>query len=205
MKKIVFALVLLGVVGGGFAWWKTTHQKARIEVLAASTVQRGTVRKVLEETGIIKSQVGAIVKIGARATGTMERMLVKVGDHVEKGAAGGGDRQPRTAIPARRSPGPSSPRRGPNQPRVSEVYPLQIREAQAKLAQARARPNTSQNNFRRQQDLFKQGFISRDEAGQRPSESGCPGQAGGGPGGDPGAVEAGVQAAAGKGPPGRRK
>ena len=47
-------------------------------------VRRGPVRKVLEETGIVKSQVGAIVKIGARATGTIERMLVKVGDPVHR-------------------------------------------------------------------------------------------------------------------------
>ncbi len=162
MKKIVFALVLLGVVGGGFAWWKTTHQKARIEVLAASTVQRGTVRKVLEETGIIKSRVGAIVKIGARATGTIERMLVKVGDHVKKGqlVAVIDSRELRSQEAESRAQLASA---RAESARVSEVYPLQIREAQAQLAQARALAEYLKNNFRRQQDLFKQGFISSDD------------------------------------------
>jgi len=37
------------------------------------------------ETGIIKPQVGALVKIGARATGTIMKMNVKIGDQVKNG------------------------------------------------------------------------------------------------------------------------
>jgi hypothetical protein len=33
------------------------------------------------ETGIIKSQVGAVVKIGARVTGEIMKMNVKIGDN----------------------------------------------------------------------------------------------------------------------------
>jgi len=54
-------------------------------VLATATVTRGQVRRVLEATGIIKAQVGASVKIGARATGAISRIHVRVGDVVKKG------------------------------------------------------------------------------------------------------------------------
>jgi HlyD family secretion protein len=162
IKKIVAALVLLGVAAGAFAWWKTAHKKDRIEVLAAATVERGTVRKVLEETGIIKSRVGAIVKIGARATGTIESMLVKVGDHVKKGqlVAIIDSRELRSQEAEARAQLESAQAESA---RVSEVYPLQIREAQAQLSQARALAEYLKDNFRRQQDLFQQGFISRDD------------------------------------------
>ncbi|MHB8109398.1 MAG: efflux RND transporter periplasmic adaptor subunit, partial [Syntrophorhabdaceae bacterium] len=38
-----------------------------------------------EQTGIIKAQVGAIVKVGTRATGTLNRLKFQVGDVVKKG------------------------------------------------------------------------------------------------------------------------
>jgi HlyD family secretion protein len=162
MKKIVISLVALGVAVGGVLWWKTSHPKGRIEILASATVERGKVRKVLEETGIIKSRVGAIVKIGARATGTIEQMLVKVGDHVKKGQLvavidsrelRSQEREARAQLDSTRA----------ESARVSEVYPLQIHEAEANLAQAHSLGDYLHDNFRRQQDLFQQGFISRDD------------------------------------------
>ncbi|MDR0453381.1 MAG: hypothetical protein LBH05_01065, partial [Deferribacteraceae bacterium] len=38
----------------------------------------------LQQTGVMKPQVGAMISVGARATGTLEMVKVKVGDYVEK-------------------------------------------------------------------------------------------------------------------------
>ena len=46
---------------------------------------RGDIKGVLVETGIVKSQVGAVVKIGTRATGAIMKMSVKIGDRVKRG------------------------------------------------------------------------------------------------------------------------
>ena len=84
MKKWIVMLVLLAAAVAGYLWWKAPGREDPIRVLAVEPAERGAVQKVLEQTGIIKAQVGAIVKIGARATGTIEKMLVKVGDRVQK-------------------------------------------------------------------------------------------------------------------------
>lgn len=49
------------------------------------TVKRANVIYSTEQTGIIKAQVGAIVKVGTRATGTLNRLKFQVGDYVKKG------------------------------------------------------------------------------------------------------------------------
>lgn len=85
MKKLVFLLIAVLATGVGI-WYFTAGQKsAKIKVLETATVERGDVSKVLEATGIVKAQVGAQVKIGARATGVLEAVPVKVGDRVKKG------------------------------------------------------------------------------------------------------------------------
>lgn len=85
MKKLIFILIAVLITGGGI-WYFTAGQKsAKIKVLKTAAVKRGDVTKVLEATGIVKAQVGAQVKIGARATGVLDSVPVKVGDRVKKG------------------------------------------------------------------------------------------------------------------------
>jgi len=48
-------------------------------------VKRGNVTHFTEQTGIIKAQVGAIVKVGTRATGTLTYLKYQVGDFVKQG------------------------------------------------------------------------------------------------------------------------
>ena len=84
MKRMIFVGVALVLATAIFFAWRWYRNDDQVRVLATEVVSRGTVRQVLEQTGIVKAQVGAIVKIGARATGTIDRMLVKVGDEVRK-------------------------------------------------------------------------------------------------------------------------
>jgi len=51
----------------------------------AFAAKRGNVTHFTEQTGIIKAQVGAIVKVGTRATGVLTRLKYQVGDYVKKG------------------------------------------------------------------------------------------------------------------------
>lgn len=135
-KKIIIALVLLAAAGG-FLWWRAAQRPAAVRVLATAVVERGTVRKVLEETGIVKAQVGAIVKIGARATGTIDRMLVKVGDRV--------NRDQQVAVID------------------SRELRAQIAQAEAQLAQSQAQARYLESNAARLDALYDAKFISLDE------------------------------------------
>ena len=84
-KRLVYmALALLLLAGGGYYYAKG-RGAGETKILATAKVERGQVRRVLEATGIIKAQVGASVKIGARATGAISRVYVRVGDSVKKG------------------------------------------------------------------------------------------------------------------------
>jgi len=135
-SKVVIALVLLLLVGGGF-WWKRSQKPPGVKVLASVEVKRGPIRKVLEETGIVKAQVGAIVKIGARSTGSVERTLVRVGDPVKKG-------QVVATIDSRE-------------------LRAQIDETEAQIAEAEARAAYTRSNVERLAALYDGKFISRDE------------------------------------------
>ncbi|MBG0791775.1 MAG: efflux RND transporter periplasmic adaptor subunit [Desulfovibrionaceae bacterium] len=85
MKKLVFILIAALATGAG-VWYFTAGQKAgKVKVLNTAKVERGSVSRVLEATGIVQAQVGALVKIGAQATGVLESVPVKVGDRVNKG------------------------------------------------------------------------------------------------------------------------
>ncbi|MGE4292089.1 MAG: efflux RND transporter periplasmic adaptor subunit [Desulfovibrio sp.] len=84
MKKYIVLAVLLAVVAG-VVFWRATGADKEVTVVATGVVERGEVRQVLEATGIVKAQVGAQVKIGARATGVLVDIPVKAGDEVRPG------------------------------------------------------------------------------------------------------------------------
>jgi len=84
-KLFVYTLGILLLAGGGWYFVAKNRAAGQTKILATARVEKGTVSRVLEATGIIKAQVGASVKIGARATGAISRVYVRVGDHVTKG------------------------------------------------------------------------------------------------------------------------
>jgi len=165
MKKLLLVAILLALAGGGFFWWKSSAGPDQVRIISTEKVERGPVRKVLEETGIIKSQVGGIVKIGARSTGTIERMLVKVGDRVEAGQLVASIDNRELLAQAEEARASLASARA-EQARVEKVYPLSIAEARAALDLAEARAAYSQNNYDRQQTLVADKVISVDELEQ---------------------------------------
>lgn len=163
MKRIIVIVVLLALAAGAFWWWRAGRGEQAVRIVASEAVQRGTVSQVLEETGIVKSQVGAIVKIGARATGTIERMLVKVGDRVEKDQLVAViDSRELEAQQAEAQAALESARA--ELARVRQVFPLRIAEAEANLAESEAQAAYLTGNAARIQQLLAEGFVSGDEA-----------------------------------------
>jgi len=162
IRKLVVLVVVLLLIGGGYGIWRSRQNEQAVRILQTAEVERGPVRQVLEQTGIVKPQVGAIVKIGARATGVIERMLVKVGDRVAVGqlVAQIDNREVRSQLAEARA---RYQARQAELSRVEQVYPLRIREAKAQLALAETATEYLVSNFRRLASLAEEGIISQDE------------------------------------------
>ncbi|MDY7001118.1 MAG: efflux RND transporter periplasmic adaptor subunit, partial [Thermodesulfobacteriota bacterium] len=135
-KKIILVLILVLLAGGGLFWWISSGKQDAPKVLASEQVRRGPVREELDATGIVQSQVGGIVKIGAQATGRINRMLVKVGDTVEKGDL------------------------------IAEIDASELlaqkAEAEAQLEAVRAESEYADSNLERQERLAQDDLIARD-------------------------------------------
>ncbi len=162
MKKFLVFVLLLAI--GSAVWWFFFRgpEDNAIKVLDTDVVKRGAVSEVLQATGIVKTQVGAEVKIGAQATGRIEQMLVRVGDIVEAGqlVAVIDDRELQTR---KREAEATLARTRAELRRVQRVYPLQIREAEANVISARARADLAMTTLARRQSLFTAGSVAEGD------------------------------------------
>jgi HlyD family secretion protein len=82
-RKIIYAVVGLCIVM--LVIFFVTRKGDRQKTGEPFTVKRANVTYSTEQTGIIKAQVGAIVKVGTRATGILNKLKYQVGDYVKKG------------------------------------------------------------------------------------------------------------------------
>ncbi len=87
MKKFLFYLILVLILAGsgmtGFKYYGKKNHKFSSHSKTA-VVEKKDMKKTILATGTVKPMVGAEVKVGARVSGKVERLFVKVGDHVEK-------------------------------------------------------------------------------------------------------------------------
>ncbi len=162
MKKLIMAALVIAMAVGGFLGYRRLFPKSGYQILETATVDKGSIRGVLVETGIIKPQVGAVVKIGSRITGAIVQMNVKIGDKVRKGEliALVDDRELRKSI-ERQKAAVDSARKTLLQ--VELTYPERINEAQANLSYAKV-------NFEREQALQKHEYTTDDSVDKARSQ-----------------------------------
>jgi len=162
MKKFLLLALVGAILLAGLIFWQTRRSKTPVQVLETAQVDRGSVRQVLEQTGIVKSQVGAIVKIGARATGTIDTMLVQVGDVVKQGqlVARIDSREIQSQVAEARA---KLLTEEAALQRVRRVDPLLIEEARSELDLTRAQADYLRSNAQRIKTLAKEGVVSQDE------------------------------------------
>ncbi|GLI34366.1 efflux RND transporter periplasmic adaptor subunit [Desulforhabdus amnigena] len=155
MKKFSLIFILIIACSAvGFFLYKKFFPKSEVKVLESAKVERGNIRGVLVETGIIKSQVGALVKIGARITGTVVQMNVKIGDRVKKGdlIALIDDREILQSIQRQRAALASAQN---TLLQVERTYPERIKEARASFTYNKL-------NYEREQQLIKKDYTTAD-------------------------------------------
>jgi multidrug efflux pump subunit AcrA (membrane-fusion protein) len=155
VKKFSLIFILIIACSAvGFFLYKKFFPKSEVKVLESAKVERGNIRGVLVETGIIKSQVGALVKIGARITGTVVQMNVKIGDRVKKGdlIALIDDREILQSIQRQRAALASAQN---TLLQVERTYPERIKEARASFTYNKL-------NYEREQQLIKKDYTTAD-------------------------------------------
>ena len=162
MKRAALILLAVLLIGGGIFVYKKFLSKPSIQVLETAKVERGSIRGVIVETGIIKPQVGALVKIGARATGEIVKMKVKIGDRVKKGEliALIDDREILMSIEQQKA-SLSAARNTLLQ--IELTYPERINEAKANYEYAKV-------NYEREQELLKREYTTVDAVDKAKSQ-----------------------------------
>ncbi|MCL5061998.1 MAG: efflux RND transporter periplasmic adaptor subunit [Nitrospiraceae bacterium] len=144
MKKVLIIVIAFILIISGFFVYKKFFVKPSIKVIETAKVEKNSIRGVLVETGIIKPQVGAVVKIGARATGAIFRMNVKIGDRVKKGQLISliDDRETRHAI----------------------------EQQKAALIEAQANYDYAKVNYERERELLKHEYTTKDAVDKAKSQ-----------------------------------
>jgi RND family efflux transporter MFP subunit len=89
MKRLLyFGLVLGGIALGAVTLTRLLAKQTSDAAQNAKTVRvaRRDVGSVVKATGVIKPMVGAEVRVGSTVSGVVSRLLVRIGDRVQKGA-----------------------------------------------------------------------------------------------------------------------
>ncbi|KJU86783.1 secretion protein HlyD family protein [Candidatus Magnetobacterium bavaricum] len=161
VKAAIAVLVIAGLAVGWYLYGKA-HRQAAIKPLDTATVKRADIAGVVVATGIVKPQVGAMIKIGARATGTITHMYARVGNPVKKGQliAKIDDRETLKDIEQLRA---SLRKAQETIAKIEHTYPLMIKEAEADLSYRRARADLARVEVARQEELSRRGFVSRSD------------------------------------------
>jgi len=167
VKKFIALLTVVALAVGGFLIARKKDEK--IVPVKTVKVQKGEVKRVIDATGIIKPQVGAEIKVGARISGTVVKENVKVGDFVKKGDL--------IAVIDNRELKESLKRAEATLKEVKETYPkrieeqeLKVKAAEAEVASARAKVKAEEENyelkkwqFERQAELLKIGYTTEEK------------------------------------------
>ncbi|MFV0422880.1 efflux RND transporter periplasmic adaptor subunit [Oleidesulfovibrio sp.] len=163
MRKIILISLILICTAAVGGWFLLGGKKDHAVVITRTeTLSTGKVREVLEATGIIKPEVGAIVKTGTRATGLIRRMYVRVGDAVKKDdlIAEIDDREQKASL----NEAKANMNRAQAELRQIELsYPLRIDEAEAQLKAGRAEHRFAELSLDRTQQLVAQSLETQNK------------------------------------------
>jgi len=160
---LVAGVLVLGTAAGAAAL-ALRRAQAKPSSGPQAVAQRRTLRSQIQATGVVRAMVGAEVKVGARISGKVEKLLANIGDRVEKGAtiAKLEDVDLRARVARAEADRDAARaqlaliRRGA---RVEEIA-----DSEAALRQAEAELALAASDVRRRTTLVTGGFVSAEEA-----------------------------------------
>jgi len=160
MKKLIYVIliIIIGILIFGI-YNKFFKKKEEIKVLETAVVKRENIINTIDATAIVQPQVNAYVKVGARATGTIVKMNVDIGDRVKKGQLIAIIDQRETLIDTQTAQ-KDYQKSLDTLSQIQETYPLRIKEAEKALEQAKANYNYAKWNLERQKSLIEKEYTT---------------------------------------------
>ena len=165
-RRILFVLVLLGAAAGVGTWSYWPRGKAGNNGPVTAKVVRRDLASTVLATGVVKPQVGAEVRVGARISGKVERLFANIGDVVKKGQVIA--QLEKADLEARVNERTAELQMVEAKlAAVKSLRPREIEKAQADVDQWLATVELNRKELGRQEELLKQDFTSeqaRDRA-----------------------------------------
>jgi len=151
-SALIIIIVLVIIFAGN-------SNNAKIEEVA--TAKYGVLTSFVEETGVVKTQVGAAVNVGTRASGTLLELPSKVGDYVKEGdlLALIDDRDLQANLESAKA---TLNRLKTELEMIDRTYPLQIKQMQARINATKSTYDYALKNYEREKVLLSKDFTTQD-------------------------------------------
>jgi len=165
MKKIstkkLLAIFILIIVLAILLFYLFANNSSKSDIIERGKVSRGEITSFVEETGIVQSQVGAMIKVGTRASGILEKLPYQIGDYVKKGdlIAQIDDREVAANLNSARA---TLDRLESELKLLENTYPLQISEIEARIRASKATYDYTMINLEREKTLLEKDFTTQD-------------------------------------------
>jgi HlyD family secretion protein len=159
--------IVAGAIVAGIAsavMFARRGEAATAPAMETALASRRTLRTQVQATGVVRAQTGAEVKVGARISGRVERLLANVGDRVKRGApiAQLEDRDLRARV-ARADADLAAARAQLALVRRG-ARAEEIQEAEAAVAQAQAEDGLAAVSEARARTLAEQKYLAQEDA-----------------------------------------
>jgi len=166
---LFFLLIFVIVVIAGIWGWLGGDRRSGTSAPAISKVIRRDFASTVLATGIVKSQVGAEVRVGARISGKVERLYANIGDPVKKGqiVAELENADLEATVAQRKAELRLAEAK---LSAVNSLLPRETEKAEADVSQYEATLNLAKWELARLEDLVKKDFTSiqnRDRSKER--------------------------------------
>jgi RND family efflux transporter MFP subunit len=134
---VVIILVLAGIGAAAIAYRQLKDQGQKERPVQTERVGRRDIASSVQATGVVRAQIGAEVKVGARISGRVETLYANIGDVVKKGQL------------------------------IARIEQLDLKakvnEANMNLKVVEANLDLTRKTFARMRHLFARDYVARDQ------------------------------------------
>ena len=165
-RRAAFLVLLIGAVSVAAWWfWPTRAADAVDTAPATETAVRRDFASSVLATGAVQPQIGAEVRVGARISGKVERLLANIGDTVTKGQVVAElEKDDLDAVVAQRHAELNLTEA--KLAAVESLLPQEIEKARLDLEENQATLTLAEKILGRTRDLYSRDMVSEDERDQ---------------------------------------